>query len=359
MVDKTKSNFLSYLHSFRGFAIISVVAGHAVCAIYLAVFHKYDWSDPILIINEIMFNHSTLYFALLSGLLFSSVLKDKSYNQFYTSKVMYVFLPYLFFTLLYSYVKFHRYNFIYVNTSDIDYFLNNFLQNLILGTANFVLWYMPVLFGLYLLTPLFSFLLRHKKHTYILIWIIILAPLLSASFKMPFLYGGMISKIIYYSGAYVLGMYLGVNIEASMKWLEEYFFQIVFVALTSSVIFGYLGSNDINVFKGFFLQEALYYMQKICFSAIAIVLLNKLGKRQPVWLIKIASHSTPIYFIHGAVVFSCSSLFLFMNGDMLYDPLNIFLGAFLLLICTIALCMLISVSVKKVFGAFSRMIIGA
>jgi peptidoglycan/LPS O-acetylase OafA/YrhL len=356
MITKRSANFLSYLHSFRGFAIINIVAGHAVSAIYLAAYHKYNWSDSILIANEIIFNHCTLYFTLISGLLFSSVLKEKSYKKFFTNKILYVFLPYLFFTLLYSIVKFQRYNFIYVD--GIEHVFENLSTNLVFGGANFVLWYIPVLFVLYILTPFFNFLLSHKKHTVILIWLIILIPLISSGIKFPTIYGLVIGKIVYFSGAYVLGMYWGANLEDNMNWLKDHLIVILICAAISTVVLCYLYYYEIDKVSTIHVQDSVYYIQKICLAAVAIVFFKQLGDNQPTLLNKVAADSTPIYFIHGAIVFSYASLFLFEANDE-YTAFNILISAIGLLLLTIALSMLIAFLVKKIVRKKSRMIIGA
>ncbi|HSY61969.1 MAG TPA: acyltransferase [Cytophaga sp.] len=356
MITKRSANFLSYLHSFRGFAIINIVAGHAVSAMYLAAYHKYNWSDPILITNEIFFNHCTLYFTLISGLLFSSVLKEKSYNNFFTNKILYVFLPYLFFTLLYSVVKFQRYNFIYIDR--IEHVFKNLPTNMVFGGANFVLWYIPVLFGLYILTPLFNFLLRHKKQTAILIWLIILIPLVSSGMKFPTIYGLIIGKIIYFSGAYVLGMYWGANLEENINWLKDQLIYILVCAVVSTSVLYCLHYYDIDKMAEIHVQDSVYYIQKICLAIIAIIFFKQSGNKQPTWLTKVAADSTPIYFIHGAIVFSFASLFLFKMNDV-YTTFNVFIGAIGLLFLTIALSMLITFLIKKIFRKKSRMIIGA
>ena len=357
MQKENPAGFLNFLHSFRGFAIISIVSGHAVSALYITAYHKYNWSDPILYINEILFNQCTLYFALISGLLFSAVLKERSYTKFYKNKILFVFLPYLFFTIFYSFVKFKRYNLIYID--QIDQVLNNLFANLLFGGGNFVLWYIPVLFGLYILTPLFSFLLRHKKQTNVILWLIILIPLISSCIKFQIMYEFIVIKIIYFSGAYVLGMYLGENIESSLNWVKLYLFQILFIVFVSSILLFYLHYYNIHKYGRINILEAVYYIQKIFLAGVILVLFKNLGQLQPLWLSKVAVDSTPIYFIHGAIVYSCASLFLFIHVDKTYALLTIFSGAIALTVFTIIVSMLISALIKKIFGKTSRFIMGA
>jgi hypothetical protein len=185
-----------------------------------------------------------------------------------------------------------------------------------------------------------------------------LIPLISSCIKIPSIYGILLGKIIYFSGAYVLGMYLGGNIEASMNWIKKYAFAIFLLAGISTIILCYLHFSDINKFHGIALQDAAYYIQKICIGFLAIIFFKQLGEKQPVWLTKVAADSTPVYFIHGAIVFSYSPLFLFrVNGA--YTPFTIVVSATALLLFTIVFSMFVAFLIKKIFGKKSRMIIGA
>ena len=71
----SNNGFLGYVHSFRGFAILNIVAIHAVV---VALIVPADWNPdpaaPLYVLNETLFHDSTLYFALISGILFSSIL---------------------------------------------------------------------------------------------------------------------------------------------------------------------------------------------------------------------------------------------------------------------------------------------
>lgn len=91
-----KAGYLGYIHSFRGFALLNVVAVHALS---LAIIIPSNWvSDPtapLTVLSETLFHDSTIYFALISGLLFSAILRLRGYQDFYPSKAMYVLLPYI------------------------------------------------------------------------------------------------------------------------------------------------------------------------------------------------------------------------------------------------------------------------
>ena len=105
MPDKNTPEFLGYLHSFRGLAILKIVFGHAVAAACIGAYGVFDVSKPILIISEVFYHDSTLYFAMISGLLFSKILKPRGYYKFYKSKLKHILLPYLFFTVVLTLIK--------------------------------------------------------------------------------------------------------------------------------------------------------------------------------------------------------------------------------------------------------------
>jgi surface polysaccharide O-acyltransferase-like enzyme len=106
MNEKKQTSFLGYLHSFRGFAIINIVFIHAFgYALYEFNNQSIDLKSPYSIGNELLFHNSTIYFAVISGILFSVVLKSKGYKRFYSNKFKNVLLPYLFLTLFFSIFK--------------------------------------------------------------------------------------------------------------------------------------------------------------------------------------------------------------------------------------------------------------
>jgi fucose 4-O-acetylase-like acetyltransferase len=101
-----KAGYLGYVHSFRGFAILNVVAVHALA---LAVIIPRNWAAdptaPLSVLSETLFHDSTVYFALISGLLFSSILRARGYRNFYQSKARYVLIPYIVCTIVFSLMR--------------------------------------------------------------------------------------------------------------------------------------------------------------------------------------------------------------------------------------------------------------
>ena len=140
--------YFASLHAFRGFAIINIVAIHAIEFIFhftstaqvKANLTAYAWTESILL------HDSTLYFTFISGILFSLVLVDRGYVRFYKSKLINVFLPYLFFTVFITWRGWRLANDSpsYFDAGFLN-FLNAVSKNLITGGAIFSFWYIPVL----------------------------------------------------------------------------------------------------------------------------------------------------------------------------------------------------------------------
>lgn len=356
--NPTKPEFLGYIHSFRGIAILLIVLGHATVAAFIGFTGAFDDSYPLIMVSEICYHDSTLYFAIISGLLFSKVLKPKGYHRFYTSKLKNILLPYIFFTLLLTLIKIKFKS----NQSFLDsfvYYFDTVFRNFIYGKANFALWYIPVLIFLYLVTPLLDYLEKTSKTTKVFFVIIMLAPLYVSRIQMAFDYILKLETMVYFMGAYAFGMYLGTDLDAKLQLIKKYKVYIVAIALVTTMVLFYFYIQQIDMVGKVSLRESVYYVQKICFAIILIMLFKRLSDDQPKWLKPIARDSFSIYFMHGYILFEFYPLFAFVTGLKAIEPFNIILGTSMLLVFAISISMLIVFVFKKVFGKHSRMIVGA
>jgi peptidoglycan/LPS O-acetylase OafA/YrhL len=99
--------FYNHLHAFRGFAILNIVAAHCWTILIIVATHGNDSKEflPLYATSETLFHNATIYFAVISGLLFSLVLKKYSWKKFYLGKVKNVLVPYIFFSILYAFIS--------------------------------------------------------------------------------------------------------------------------------------------------------------------------------------------------------------------------------------------------------------
>lgn len=351
------SGFLGYLHSFRGFAILNIVFIHSVVAALLGSNDmQLDMTDPVAIFNEVLFHDSTLYFSMISGLLFTAILEKKGFKRFYTSKLKYVVLPYFFITVIVTVFKA-----IFDESGDgfVPVYFTTLVRDFIYGKANALYWYLPVLFFLYLVTPLLAYLMKLKNAGRILIFLIMLAPLMVSRVQMAFEYILSLQTMIYFTGSYAMGMYLGLNLDKNLEWVKKNSKALFAVAAITSIGLFYVYWENIDMVGMVSLRESLFYIQKSCMSALIILAFKQLGESQPRWLHIFAKDSFGIYFIHGFAVFGSIPLWSFILSQEAIYPLNSILGSILITAFSIAISMLLIAGFRKLFKKNSRMFIGS
>ena len=351
-------NFLGYLHSFRGLAIIKIVLGHALAAAFIAAYGAFDESHPLIMASEIFYHDSTLYFAIISGLLFTRVLEPRGYYKFFSSKVKNILLPYLFFTLVLTFISI-RFHDTKSFQEGLVYYFSKVFRNLIYGKANFALWYIPVLIVLYLATPVLQGLQKISKWTRIVFFAVMFIPLVVSRIQMVGDYIFKFETVIYFMGAYALGMYLGTDLEAKFQSIKKCKTAIVVTAVASTGLLFYLYIVKMDMVGAISVRESVFYIQKIAFAIIFMMLLKRLGDAQPRWLKPIARDSFSIYFMHGSILYASSHLFMFVIENKTIAPLNIVFGSIFLIVFSISVSMLVVFVFRKVFGKYSRMIVGS
>ncbi|MFT5520827.1 MAG: hypothetical protein ACI9IA_001424, partial [Enterobacterales bacterium] len=266
----TKS-FNHSIHAFRGFAIINIVAIHAIEFFFFYVGTGENPPETALKVmawgESILFHDSTLYFTFISGMLFSMILIDRGYLRFFRSKLMYVVLPYLFFTALITWRNWNNDGFIvYFEGSTLD-FIALVAKNFITGGAIFSFWYIPVLLVLYIATPVLAKLMTISNAKW-LIALLIMAPLLCSRAWPDVTW----TNFAYFLGAYMLGIVVGANYSKTIELIERYLLSFVLVAIGSTLVLVGLFYIESPKWGIITFTESAWYIQKIAISALVILL---------------------------------------------------------------------------------------
>lgn len=229
----TNITFIPHIHAFRGLAIIAIVAAHA-------------WSFPIFWtgtldsqeltalfhIMETLFHGATLFFAIISGVLFSQILVKRSWRSFFKGKLLNVLLPYTILTLL---ITILNWQFAPVNTPPdwpvIAQFSLNYLSNLLYGQAMIHFWYIPVIMVLFIATPILH---RIQMQYLWLSLLIALLPLLVS--RSPFPDFLKVQSFVYFMGAYQLGMLIGSYYDLVQRWVARCLVPITIITLFCSLL---------------------------------------------------------------------------------------------------------------------------
>lgn len=348
--------FIAHLHAFRGIAILNIVAVHAGS---LAVYDIGGGTatDPALktiaVLNEALFHDSTLYFALISGLLFSAVLEARGWARFFEGKLKYVIVPYVVMSLVFTLFHWHW-------TQDFELFgdgplafAETGLRNILLGSAMAQFWYIPVLALLFALTPLISALLSSRYGRWAVV-LVALTPLVVTRTGAEV----SVQNVVYFLGAYAGGMALGRNYEAAIDRIGTLGPMLAAAGAMSTAALAWMIWSGIEFAGPVSLRESLFYVQKAALAGLFLIGLRAVEARLPAWLDALADHAFAIYFLHVFVLYTLGHLTRLVLTPP-QDPLVVLALMALYLAASLIICVAISTGARTLLGKRARMVLGA
>ncbi|MFW6412501.1 MAG: acyltransferase family protein [Oceanicaulis sp.] len=356
MTQHRPSGFIAPLHAFRAVAIVNIVAVHAGS---LAV---YDFgggtaADPALravaALNETLFHDATLYFALVSGLLFTAVLKGRGWARFYETKAKYVLLPYVATSLLFTYAHWHWSQDLQLFGGGPLAFAETAARNVLFGTAMGQFWYVPVLACLFVLTPFLSALLSHRLGRRA-IAVIVLAPLLVSRTGAE----ATVPTVVYFLGAYAAGMALGRDHAGVLAWLKRRRIALLSVAAVTSAALFWMIWTGTGAEGPVRLQQSLFYVQKAALAGLFLALLAGIGERVPRVLDALADHAFAIYFLHVFALYTLGHVARQAHAPP-QGALAVTLLALGFLAASLAFSVAVSAAARAVLGKRARMVLGS
>ena len=305
MAPLSDMGFIKHLHAFRGFAIINITAIHAfTMAIYflIPVNMTLPSADKTAInITVMLFHDATLYFSLISGLLFAAVLKGRSWHDFFKGKLLNVLSPYIVMTAVFSLVVWPQpmegFQIVPFRGAVGDY-LALTGSNILTGRSLFPMYYIPILTALFLATPLINAAADRARGRW-LVLLLALLPLVVSRTDLEV----TASSVIYFMGAYALGILAGRDYQRWLGWVDGHLALLTGVVVVSSAVLLALLFGEIEFAGPVSLQESAFYVQKLAVAAIVLALLRRGEAQLPRWLDVTATYSFAIYFLHGPVQF--------------------------------------------------------
>lgn len=348
--------YLHALHAFRGVAILTIVMAHAAGLVlieYGRAVGANDTTPVITAINEVLWHDSTVFFALISGVLFSAVLASRGWRAFFRSKALNVLLPYAVMTAVFTFVTYRVSvpgEFLHIRVVSPTGYVSRFLENLAHGTALMPYWYIPLLACLFALTPIVWFLSRRFPAG---IALLAALPLVVSRTGVVF----SAQSVVYFLGVYAIGVYVGMDYRGSISRLRAALPGLVVAALTTSVLLLAWNLNGWPVGHRVSVVESLFYVQKLSIAALLLLLLGRFRHDVPAWLALCARLAFAIFFLH--------IIFLRMATDLVLGAFNpplsgIGLQAIILLVFAAGTIASVGASlvVKRLLGRHSRRVIG-
>lgn len=147
------SSYVRYLDFFRALTILQIVmlhAGHAF--LQRGYVEPIAESDFVFVAVNVFFHDATIYFTLISGILYSRIFFTRPHGPFLKARLLNVGTPYVvvsaaltgFFWFLASHAA---------GEWHVEALVGKLGFNLVTGDAWNTLWYIPVILGLYAIAP--------------------------------------------------------------------------------------------------------------------------------------------------------------------------------------------------------------
>lgn len=349
-------SFIPHLHASRGFAILTIVAAHSWSLLLFSdQFASMPDKNAVFAVAETLFHGSTLYFAMISGLLFSLVLRSKGWKAFFRSKALNVLTPYALISLFFLAAFWPMYLQYFESEGMATNFLAAYLDGLLKGTIMLPFWYIPVLMVLYLLTPLVDKLLQNARTAW-LAGVLAMLPLAVSRTTYPDLLS--IQTVVYFLGAYVLGMIAGMHYRAVLKSIDRVLPLIWVTVLGCSGVVLLLFLNEYEATGLYSMMQTLVYVQKLSIAALVLHYFSTHETSLPNILLVLGTYAFAIYFLHFFMVNAVLQGVLVVSEGKA-NAYTATAGGLVVLVAGTALSLLFGWLLKRLFRSKSRMIIGA
>ncbi|MFQ4142293.1 acyltransferase [Chlorogloeopsis sp. ULAP02] len=342
---KSSSKFLRYIHNFRGFAILTIVATHIIASL--------QWrNETIEKLTYILIGNGTVYFVFIAGFLFQFLSSKYEYKKYLNKKLQYVILPYLFLSI--PAIKLCLIEKIYTPP---DWFQHHFsdwsipgqiLMYLLTGAHLPPFWFIPMITIFYLISPILIWVDRHPKNYWILpILLGITAIIPRAQYN-----ANPIQSFVHFLSVYMIGMFCSHYRDKIFSILKRKYFWLLigFVILTILEFTITPRPTAINSWSKLILCVLIIY----CLWLFEL----KLPKQFHDVMGFLAELSFGIYFLHGYFIIAYSGAankFGFNQFWTQANPLTFSL-IFLLSVGASIVSLLI---IKNIFGKKSRFIVGS
>ena len=347
MPGPASTAFVQHLHLFRGLAILQIAMLHGARAFLLRGYAQpIAETHPVFMTVDILFHGATLYFALISGILYAQLFAGGDQRAFYKGRLRSAGAPYLFVTALLTIILWRG----------GDGLPAAFLHNLLHGDAWNTLWYVPVILALYLASPVLNFLASRAGGIGALV--LILLPLVvsrTGTDLTP-------AMLVYFGGAYMLGLVLGQDLERRLNSIAAAWPWLAVIGAGATATLIALHVRDLDYLGPVSVRESFYYVQKLSIGLLMLTALRVWARRaaplRDTLLGTAATISFGIYFLHGPLMRVAAKLVGPLTPDshpwwgLAIGIAATFLGGLTASLAIIALF-------QRLLGRRSRLLIGA
>jgi surface polysaccharide O-acyltransferase-like enzyme len=279
---------------------------------------------------------------------------NESMRDFFRKRFMRVGIPFVFWVIIY---------FLWDFTVKQQAVTPDYIVQGLLSGPYYHFWYIYMLFGLYLLTPVLRVVVAHAKRSvikfFLAVWFVGSALLPILALLTPYRVDSNLLTVPLYVGIYMLGIYL---MDVHLKRARLVFFAVVGVALTA--IFTYVLAATIGGATMFYFQDYSSATMILTSASVFLLLVSNpltFGQQKEghvstgrKLLHLISENTLAIYFLHLIVIEVLQNGYLgvAINGN----TINSIVGVPFMTLVTLFLCLAIVAPLKKV--PYLRRLIG-
>ncbi|MBB4189338.1 acyltransferase family protein [Sinorhizobium terangae] len=350
------SGHLVYIHYFRAVAILQILVLHACRVFMLRGFdEQVPPSNRFLIVNDILFHDTTMYLAIISGIIYSTRLSKRPTFLFYKQRFLRVVVPYIVMSMLFSTLLFFRWNGV-EGIHDLIALTKFLSYNVLWGEAQNTYWYIPVVVLLYALSPILHRLLTTAARY----------PMLIAAVTLPLFFSRTgtdvtIATCIFFTGTYVIGLYMGEDVEGRLGAIARYLPLLGVVAAITTALLWFLYTHGIDKWGPTSLRESVHFVQKLALGALILIWLWRRCKDLPLVVARtldlVALSAFGLYLLHGFVFRIC----LRIASAVVASPdstWNLIGGGAIIFCLGLLSCLVIIFLLRVLLGKHSRLLVG-
>ena len=343
---------LHSINHFRALAICLIVSAHSAPICGLA----FDSVLSMTIINLMV--GCTSLFVFISGFLFHHIFYPRyKYGPFFSKKVSLLAVPYTLLgifpiTVLVMFFKDQAlFGGFFQPQGDgiVQQYVIPALKYYITGAFNVGYWYIPFVLLLFATSPLHVRFVHLSQR--VQLSIIGIGILVACFIHRPLHSLNPFHFLVYLTPVYLLGIHASINKETLYKKLHGKEIYLFVLTLLFAFIQAYQRDYS-NYYKNAFEFNGIdwMYLQKISMCYFLLIWLHRFENYQNPLLTTVANTSFAIYFLHPTLIQIKLNVPTFLEGSWLF--LFFYSGL------VISICILVALSLKKLFKKYSRYLIG-
>lgn len=328
---------LKGLNVLRAIAILSVVLGHSIIIFSgnWNYFHVLSSSNFLMFVKKVIDTYQMPVFMFISGYLFYCFRSKAAYNDFFVflkKKTKRLLIPFMCVSLFWIMPIRTMINFQNVNSQHI---VHRFFYNFILNHLSGNLWYLPTLFGIFII----FYFLKSKIETY---WIIsggvaLIVSLLSGVFPDAFYLHNMAYYFIYFYFGFCYTIIVD-HLKIEKRLRRNSTLLLLGIAL---ILLSVINTNKVISISAGIIGIVFFYELSLKFAS------KKIGNN--IILKTIDKNSYGIYLFHSTLIYPILN---FYDGKYI----NPYLLSFEIFICILMISLVITIILRKSY--YLRFVIG-